>query len=304
MPRELADSVSGAMELQGAVAVTSQDAASSGAMPPGWEGGVYEPRPGEMPLWSSVEVKGLFNRETSRDEVLESVGSIDGIGNPERFHWREGRDPAWPRAWMDHFKPMRFGKRLWIVPGGMSAPTRRDDTVIHIDPGLAFGTGAHATTALCLDWLDGADLSGKVVVDYGCGSGVLAVAAALKGARRVVAVDNDLQALEATQSNATINNVAGQIVICLPQHFDAILADTLRGAEGADILICNILANPLVELAPRLTAAVRPRGTLVLSGVLENQVERVSLAYEPAFGKLKVSRRDGWARLSGKRRAR
>lgn len=303
MPRELADSVCGAMELQGAVAVTSQDAASSGAMPPGWDGGVYEPQPGEMPLWRSVEVKGLFKRETSREDVLESVGAIDGIGNPERFNWREVRDQAWERAWMDHFRPMKFGKRLWIVPGGMSAPTGKEHIVIHIDPGLAFGTGAHATTALCLEWLDGADVSGEVVVDYGCGSGVLAVAAALKGARRVVAVDNDLQALEATQSNAAINNVAGQIVICLPQHFSAILADTLRGSGGADVLICNILANPLVELAPRLTQAVRTQGTLVLSGVLENQVERVGKAYEPAFGRLKVSRREGWARLSGKRRA-
>jgi ribosomal protein L11 methyltransferase len=200
---------------------------------------------------------------------------------------------------MDRFQPMRFGKRLWIVPSGMQASTGRNATIIRLDPGLAFGTGAHATTALCLEWIDASSIKGKFVVDYGCGSGVLAIAAALKGARRIIAVDNDPQALKACELNARVNHVDGQIVSCMPEHYPAILSDTLRGLDGVDVVVANILARPLMDLAPLLSGSLRRGGSLVLSGLLETQADSVRRRYRRAFGKMKVTRREGWARLEG-----
>lgn len=294
------------MESMEALAVTTQSASEAGdkASPPGDE--VFEPELGTTPLWPEVEVRGLFKPDVSRAEVLEALTDklADGpdVDAPERVRWRRVEDRAWERAWMDRFEPMRFGRRLWIVPRGMTAPTGRKATVVRLDPGLAFGTGAHATTALCLEWIDAARLRGKLVVDYGCGSGVLAIAAALRGARRVIAVDNDPQALEACEMNARHNHVNGQVVPCLPEHYRAVLSDTLRGLVGADVVIANILARPLMQLAPVLTDSLRVGGRLVLSGLLDAQADSVRRPYLRAFGKLSLSTREGWARLEGKKK--
>lgn len=296
--KDLAEQASAAMESKNALAVTTQAAAD----PRSFQGEVFEPEPGTTPLWSEVEVRGLFDTGVSRSEVVEALANSMGTRAPEQLSWRQVEDRAWERVWLDRFGPMRFGKRLWIVPRGVESPAGRGATVVRLDPGLAFGTGAHATTALCLEWLDAARLKGRFVVDYGCGSGVLAIAAALKGARRVIAVDSDPQALESCNMNARANHVHGQIMACLPEHYEALLSDTLRGLEGVDVVIANILARPLIRLAPVLTDSLRIGGRLVLSGLLDTQADTVGRAYRRKFGKMKVSDRDGWARLDGKKR--
>lgn len=298
--KDRAEQLSAAMESHGALAVTTQAAADPG---PDGAGEIFEPERGTTPLWPQVDVRGLFDAGVARSVVVEALMEAPGVDAPEQMRWRRVEDQAWERAWLERFKPMRFGRRLWIVPGGMTAETGRGATVIRLDPGLAFGTGAHATTALCLEWMDAARLEGKIVVDYGCGSGVLAIAAALKGARRVIAVDNDPQALEACQVNARANHVSGQVVSCLPEHYQALLSDTLRGLDGVDVVVANILARPLVQLAPVLTDSLRRGGRLVLSGLLDTQADSVRRAYRRAFGKLALTKREGWARLDGKKRA-
>lgn len=297
--RDLAEQVAAAMESQQALAVTTQ--ASDSALP--FEDEIFEPDPGATPLWSEVEVRGLFDAEVSRSKVVQVLMETAGFETPEQLRWRRVEDQAWERVWLDRFKPMRFGRRLWIVPRHLPSPAGRGATVVRLDPGLAFGTGAHATTALCLEWLDAARLKGKFVVDYGCGSGVLAIAAALKGAQRVIAVDTDPQALEACAMNARHNHVHGQIIACRPDHYQAVLSDTLRGLDGVDVVLANILARPLIRLAPTLTGSLRKGGQLVLSGLLDTQADSVRRAYRRACGKLSVTKREGWARLDGVKRA-
>lgn len=296
--RDLAEKASAALESQQALAITTQ-AAAPGNRP---ENAIFEPDPGATPLWEEVEVRGLFDTGVSRSQVVEALADTLGFEGPERLNWRRVEDRAWERAWLDRFAPMRFGKRLWIVPSGMASPAGKGATVIRLDPGLAFGTGAHATTALCLEWLDEMRLKGRFVVDYGCGSGVLAIAAALKGAQRVIAVDTDPQALEACDMNARKNHVHGRVLPCRPEHYRAVLSDTLRGLEGVDVVVANILARPLIGLAPALTSSLRKGGRLVLSGLLDNQADTVRRAYRRAFGPMKVTKRGGWARLEGRKR--
>ena len=197
------------------------------------------------------------------------------------------------RAWMDRFRPMRFGRRLWIVPGGMEIAHDPANVAIALDPGLAFGTGTHPTTALCLEWLDAQTAVAGCVVDYGCGSGVLGIAAALLGAARVLCVDNDPQALEATAANAARNAVAGRVHCVAPEAF----AET-----GADVVLANILAGPLVALAPRLCGCVKAGGRIVLSGLLAEQVDEVAAAYRETCVVTGTALRDGWARLELSRR--
>jgi ribosomal protein L11 methyltransferase len=183
---------------------------------------------------------------------------------------------------------MKFGEHLWIVPSGMEIRHGADDIEIRLDPGLAFGTGSHPTTALCLEWLDQRQISGERVVDYGCGSGILGIAAALKGAAEVHCVDIDPQALEATAENAVRNGVAQRIECCLAEEFS--------GGE-TDVVLANILAAPLVSLAPVLTTFVRPAGALVLSGLLQEQKEQVAAAYLDDFELLDSKSLDGWLRV-------
>jgi ribosomal protein L11 methyltransferase len=254
---------------------------------------VLEPLPGTTPLWPRVRLKALFDSDIDTDQLLLSLAAEFGeVLRQARFETLADR--AWEREWLKDFKPMRFGQRLWICPGGQ-LPTAEQPTavMIELDPGLAFGTGTHPTTALCLEWLDAADVVGKRVIDYGCGSGILAIAAAKLGAAHVSAVDIDPQALIATRDNAERNGVAHLIA---PQ--------LVEGASfaPADILLANILAGPLESLAPTFASLVPPGGRLVLSGILRNQAEAVATTYAPWFDIAPAVVRDDWARLDGVRR--
>lgn len=266
----------------GAVAVTLEDAADDP---------VLEPAPGATPLWPTVVVKAVFEAHADPAVIGAALAQALTDAPPPRFEVLP--DKAWEREWLKDFRPMRFGRRLWVCPNGM--PTDDPGAIrIELDPGLAFGTGTHPTTALCLEWLDAQDVAGRQVVDYGCGSGILGIAAARLGAAGVLAMDIDPQALIATRDNAGRNAVADRITI----SGDPELAD-----QATDLLLANILAGPLVELAPRFAHAVRPGGWLALSGLLLEQAETVTAAYRPWFDIGTSATRDGWALLAGQRRA-
>lgn len=252
---------------------------------------LYEPAPGEVRVWAQSRVCALF--ETPPELAPLHAAVTVALGAPPAG-WRTETldDRDWERAWLDDFHPMRFGERLWVCPT-TAEPPGSDATVLWLDPGLAFGTGTHETTALCLEWLDRHPPAGSVL-DYGCGSGILAIAALLLGAEHADAVDIDPQALTATRANATVNAVAGRIAIALPEA----LADDAR----YQLVLANILAGPLVELAPQLAGRVAPGGALVLSGILAEQADAVAEAYHPWFGTLERTVRDGWVRLSGRLR--
>lgn len=250
---------------------------------------VLEPGVGETPLWPSVCVTALFSGETAVEPLTRMLSLVPGVDWPHQVSFRKFEDQQWERVWLDRFKPMQFGSSLWIVPGEGQAPEEARH-VLRLDPGLAFGTGTHPTTHLCLEWMDSHDFSGEQVVDYGCGSGVLGITAAIKGARSVVCIDNDPQALTATTDNALRNSVQDVIDSLAPEEFKP---------QTADVVLANILAGPLVELAPRLTATLRPGGTLVLSGILEEQAEEVKNAYVSGFSELRMKLMDGWVLLTG-----
>jgi ribosomal protein L11 methyltransferase len=265
----------------GAVSVTLEDAADDP---------VLEPAPGETPLWPTVVVKAVFAAEADADVIAACLARALPDAPAPRFETLP--DKPWEREWLKDFKPMRFGRRLWVCPGGL--PAGEPDAIrIELDPGLAFGTGTHPTTALCLEWLDAQDLDGLAVVDYGCGSGILAIAAARLDAGSVLAMDIDPQALIAACENAGRNGVADRI---------AVTGDPQLAADSADVLLANILAGPLVGLAPRFAQAVRPGGRLALSGLLLEQAETVTAAYRPWFDIAIAATRDGWALLAGRRR--
>ena len=253
---------------------------------------VLEPGVGETPLWPSVCVTALFSGDTPVEPLTRLLSLVPGVDWPHQVSFRKFEDQQWERVWLDRFKPMCFGKDLWIVPGECEQPAGASH-VLRLDPGLAFGTGTHPTTHLCLEWIDGFDFSGKYVIDYGCGSGVLGISAAIKGAATVVCVDNDPQALLATRDNALRNDV-GDLIECLaPEQFEL---------QPAEVMLANILAGPLVELAPRLGASLLPGGELVLSGILEAQAEEVKVAYSDDFSNLQIKTLDGWVLLTGQKR--
>lgn len=253
---------------------------------------IYEPLPGDQPVWSESIVTGTFDAARDPEELQQQLANAlpAAIGASLRRNQLQDRD--WERAYRQHFKPLKFADNLWIVPSWCTAP---DSTAVKItlDPGMAFGTGSHATTALCLSWLAGQSLEQKEVIDFGCGSGILAIAAAKLGARRVRAVDIDRQALLATEANARLNAIADQrLATGLPEDLSP---------EPADLLLANILAGPLIDLAPRFAGLVRPGGKLMLSGILKTQLEAIQSAYRPWFELDTPGSRDDWASLSGKR---
>jgi ribosomal protein L11 methyltransferase len=249
---------------------------------------VLEPAPGATPLWPTIEMRALFAQDADR----ERLGAALSLFAPdiEAPGFAIVADRAWEREWLVDFKPMRFGQRLWICPGGQTVDAA-DAVRVELDPGLAFGTGTHATTALCLTWLESNSLAGRVLVDYGCGSGILGIAALKLGARQVHAIDIDPQAQIATRSNAVRNGVSDRLTLDLP-------------AWGtADVLVANILAGPLVDLAASLQGLMLPRSELALSGILLEQVETVTAAYRPWFDIRLTGSLDSWALLSGRRTA-
>jgi len=273
-----AESLSDALSECGAAAVTFQDNADQP---------IYEPAIGETPLWSATSVIALFDAETDTEALLTALRSQIGELPDHRIEAVEDKD--WEREWMENFKPICFGEKLWIVPSWHEPPQSNAVNIL-LDPGLAFGTGTHPTTALCLQWLDKADLTGKTVIDYGCGSGILAIAAALLGANKVIGVDTDPQALEATQANAQRNGVI--IETYLPQHCPTV---------ECDLLLANILAGPLMELMPRFVELTRPDTQLVLSGILDVQADTVSQHYQAEFEMDNAVVLEEWVRLSGVR---
>lgn len=259
---------------------------------------LYEPDPGTTPLWHQTSVTGLF----------DSTRDIEQLTGDLRSAWHQQtqqslpdidvtlvEDKDWVRSWMDDFTPLRFGERLWIVPSWHDAPDP-DAANLLLDPGLAFGTGTHATTALCLEWLDGHAVAGKQIIDYGCGSGILGLAALLLGATHVIGVDTDAQALEASRENARRNAVPDdQIDLYLPGQ---------EPDTRAEIMLANILAQPLISLASKLAGKVVDGGDIVLSGILAHQARTVMEAYEPWFIMDEPETRDEWVRLTGRRRDR
>jgi ribosomal protein L11 methyltransferase len=268
-----------ALLAAGAASITLEDAGDDP---------VFEPPPGATPLWPRVRIKALFAAATHPDSLraLFPGATLEQIA-----------DRVWEREWLKDFRPMRFGRRLWICPGGQR-PTLDESAdapcLIELDPGLAFGTGTHPTTALCLEWLDNAPLRGKLVVDYGCGSGVLAIAALKLGATAALAIDIDPQALLATRDNAARNQVAERLTVAVPDQAP-------RGP--AEILLANILAEPLTELAPAFAERVQAGGSIVLSGLLRNQAAPVASCYAAWFDMRPATVRDDWALLHGVRRS-
>ncbi|MBI3774078.1 MAG: 50S ribosomal protein L11 methyltransferase [Gammaproteobacteria bacterium] len=253
---------------------------------------LYEPALGTTPLWRYTRVTGLFEAAMNCHAVLTQINEKFGPAVIVQSRIDALADQPWERAWMEHFAPMQFGQRIWICPSWCEPP---DPLAVNIfmDPGLAFGTGTHSTTALCLEWLDAHPPIQQTVIDYGCGSGILAVAAARLGAQRVIAVDHDPQALLATRENAQRNAVAECIETFLPEQAPALAADTL---------IANILANPLRELATRFADLVKCGGTLVLSGILTGQEDDVTAAYLDTFNLRPAVAQHGWVRLNGTRK--
>ncbi|HEX4895805.1 MAG TPA: 50S ribosomal protein L11 methyltransferase [Solimonas sp.] len=250
---------------------------------------VLEPAPGETPLWQDTVTLGLFVENTDLDPVREGLRDLLPDGAQAEMSVELIEDQDWVRVWLKDCPPLMFGQRLWVVPHEkVSEVTQADAVILRLDPGLAFGTGTHPTTALCLEWLAGEDLRGKTVLDFGCGSGVLAIAALLLGAERAVCVDIDPQALTATRNNAADNGVAERITTLLPADFVPF---------PADVVLANILANPLVQLAPQIASSIASGGHLVLAGLLDRQAEEVRAAYLPWFGFLPDAKREGWTRL-------
>ena len=249
---------------------------------------ILEPGVGETPLWPEVDLVALFDKDTDTAAVGAALAELLGEAARE-LPWEHLENRAWEREWLQYFAPLRFGERFWVCPSGTESPDP-DAIVMHLDPGLAFGTGTHQTTALCLEWLATHEIAGRDVIDYGCGSGILGVAALLLGAASVRAVDIDPQALTATRDNAARNSIdPAQLVVGEPA--------LLERAAPAGLLLANILAGPLIELASRLAALVSPGGHAVLSGVLQTQAEAVRAAYLPWFAHLATAQRDEWCRI-------
>ena len=261
------------------------------------EQAILEPGVGETPLWADCLVVALFEDERPRDALLAALESIDPRIDLASASFRTVEDQDWIRAWMDQFQPMAFGTRTWIVPWDQALPdAARSEkaAVVRLDPGLAFGSGTHATTALCLEWLDGLDLTGKTVLDFGCGSGILALAALKLGAARAIGVDNDPQAILASTDNALRNGVADRMGVYLPPE---------EPQGRYPVVVANILAVALDALAEALADRVEPGGVIALSGILKGQDDALLQRYSEWFDELTVAQREDWVRITGRRRA-
>jgi len=267
----------------GAVAVTLEDNADQPLLEPGV---------GETPLWNQTRLTGLYPADTDMQCVLRDIPANLLQQANQRVEILEDKD--WAREWMQHYQPMQFGRRLWVCPSWLEPPEPGAVNLL-LDPGLAFGTGTHATTALCLGQLDSMALAGQTIVDYGCGSGILAVAALKLGAILALGVDNDPQALAASRDNAARNNIA-------PENFPVAFAeqvDQRAWERRADVVMANILAGPLIDLSETLLNFLKPGGTLLLSGLLQNQAETLCAHYADRMPLHIVGERDGWVCLRG-----
>ena len=275
-----ADTIAELLEQVGALAVSYTDAEDSP---------ILEPKPGERRLWPNTEVTGLLEQGTDPKPILAVLKQLLGDHIPMVATTLE--DKNWIRAWMDQFKPLKFGQHLWICPSWLSVD-EKDSVVVMLDPGLAFGTGTHPTTSLCLSYLDSLDLKDKDILDYGCGSGILAIAALKLGAKSATGVDIDEQALIASKENAQRNGVEDKLQLVMG-------TDKKLDLPQFPITVANILAGPLAELEPIIASLTQSGGKLALSGILTEQADSVIEAYSKDFVMNKVKDLDGWALLTG-----
>lgn len=280
---DFADQLSDVLSECGSAAVTFQDNADQP---------LFEPPIGTTPLWAATRVIALFEADVDTDAIVEMASQLLAPAKLPAYKIEAVEDKDWEREWMDNFHPLCFGEKLWIVPSWHTPPQPRAMNIL-LDPGLAFGTGTHPTTALCLNWLDQADVKDKYVIDYGCGSGILAIAAALLGAKKVIGIDIDPQALEATQENAKRNGVT----------IDTYLPENMPDLAPCDLLLANILAGPLQSFAEYFSTIAKPNADLVLSGILAEQAQDVSGSYAPWFEMDEPVQKEEWIRLTGRRHA-
>ncbi|EEO03345.1 50S ribosomal protein L11 methyltransferase [Vibrio cholerae] len=271
------------MEETGAVSVTFLDAKDTP---------VFEPLPGETRLWGDTDVVALYEADMDTSLILQQIKASNMLAEGFAHKVEQVEDKDWEREWMDNFHPMQFGRRLWICPSWREVPDPQAVNVM-LDPGLAFGTGTHPTTALCLEWLDNLDLSGKTVIDFGCGSGILAIAAIKLGAAKVIGIDIDPQALLASKDNAARNGVEDKIDVYLPK-------DQPEGLV-ADVVVANILAGPLRELSPIIKGLLKPGGQLAMSGILDTQAESVAEFYRDDLELDPIAEKSEWCRISGRK---
>ncbi|MGC7560360.1 50S ribosomal protein L11 methyltransferase [Pasteurella sp. PK-2025] len=266
----------------GAVSVTFMDSQDTP---------IFEPLPGETRLWGNTDVVALFDAETEMQHIVNLLKEAAYLDENTAYKIEQIEDKDWEREWMDNFHPMQFGKRLWICPSWREVPDVNAVNVM-LDPGLAFGTGTHPTTALCLEWLDSLDLTDKTIIDFGCGSGILAIAALKLGAKQAIGIDIDPQAILASRNNAEQNGVADRLQL--------FLSDEKPTDLKADVVVANILAGPLKELYPIISQLVKPNGKLGLSGILATQAQSVFDAYCESFVLDPVIECEEWCRITGK----
>jgi len=282
VPGDQSEAVSAVFDDAGALSVTILDAADEPLL---------EPLPGETPLWKSSRIVALFEPGTDPQPLQQTLRDLLAM-HALQLQVEQLDDRDWSTTWRDSFGAMCFGRRLWVCPVGEDSG-QPDAVVVHLDPGLAFGTGTHATTALCLKWLDAHPPAGKSVIDYGCGSGILAIAAHKLGADSVVAVDIDPQALQATRENARRNQITARLSVMFPQDLDA---------GPVDVVLANILANPLIEHAVALAGVVKQGGYIVLTGILSEQAAAVMAAYSQWFDFSAPVHREEWILLAARRK--
>ena len=279
--RDGAAAIEDALLSAGSVSVTLEDNADQP---------IFEPALGETPLWQATRITGLFDAETDTGAAEEHLVQI--LGKRPDGHWQLLEDKDWEREWMQHYHPIQCGANFWICPSWLPAPDP-DAVNLLLDPGLAFGTGTHPTTFLCLQWLAQQHLHQKTVIDYGCGSGILGIAALLLGAKSAIGIDIDPQALLASRDNAGRNG--------LPADAFPVFLPGRASAAPVDLLVANILAGPLVDLAPVISEMVKLGGQLCLSGILETQAHTVMQAYESAFSFAPATQKDGWVCLMARK---
>lgn len=277
--REQTHNIENALLASGAVSVTLQDNADQP---------IFEPGLGETPLWDSVRITGLYDAEIDTAKTRKAIEKHLRNDLPQH-QWEQLEDKDWEREWMSNYHAIRCGERLWICPSWQQPP-EPDKVNLMLDPGLAFGTGTHPTTFLCMQWIDQQDFTNLEVVDYGCGSGILGIAALLLGAKKVIGVDIDPQALLATTENAKRNNLPADVMpVYLPPRCPKV---------EVDVMLANILAGPLAELAPTLSGMTKVGGKLCLSGILSVQAKSVMAAYEPWFVFDPIAEQEEWVRLT------
>lgn len=301
-PKEEAEECSDNLIEIGALAVSFEDAADEP---------LFEPELGTTPLWEYTKIIGLF------EDTADVVALQDSLKNQipktilDTLHIELIEDQNWIRLSLDQFKPQYFGNNLWICPTWCEIPaqeTAQRATIVKLDPGLAFGTGMHPTTQLCLEWLANHPPKNALIVDYGCGSGILGIAAAKLGARQVIAIDHDSQALLSTRDNAKLNGLTASELCAVPvdefihTYINAGIPSNVDTPLKADLILANILADPLIQLAPRFATLLKPNGQIILSGILSHQIEAIKIAYQVNFKNLCVAISGDWARIAGVRK--